>query len=195
MSYVLAVPELLSSVATELAGIGSTLTAANAAAALPTTTILAAAQDEVSSAIASVFAGHAHEYQALNTEAEAFHQQFVRLLTSGAGAYAAAEMANVSPLEQALDLINAPTRTLMGRPLIGNGADGLAGTGQDGGAGGLLYGNGGRGGSGAAGQAGGHGGSAGLIGNGGAGGQGGAAIDAAKPAPAGGRGRQRGADR
>ncbi|MDP7723304.1 PE family protein [Mycobacterium sp. TY814] len=188
MSYLLAVPELLSSAVTELAGIGSTLTAANAAAALPTSAIVAAAEDEVSAAIAALFGGHAREYQALNAQVEAFHQQFVRLLTAGAGSYAAAEVANVDPLEQALNLINAPARTLTGRPLIGNGADGVAGTGQNGGAGGLLYGNGGRGGSGATGQAGGNGGSAGLIGNGAAGGQGGAGIDATRPAPAGGRG-------
>ncbi|MBX9639003.1 MAG: PE family protein, partial [Mycobacteriaceae bacterium] len=138
MSYLLAVPEMLSSSATELAGIGSTLTAANAAAALPTTTIVAAAQDEVSAVIAALFAGHAREYQALSTQGEAFHQQFVRLLTAGAGTYAAAEVANADPVEQALNLINAPSRTLTGRPLIGNGADGLAGTGRDGGNGGLL---------------------------------------------------------
>ena len=57
--------------------------------------------------------------------------------------------------------------------LIGNGWDGLPGTGQNGGSGGLLYGNGGDGGSGGVlGQAGGDGGAAGLIGNGGAGGAG-----------------------
>ncbi|MBX9978699.1 MAG: PE family protein, partial [Mycobacterium gordonae] len=182
MSYVVAIPEMVSAAASELAGIGSTLAAAHTAAASPTTTILAAAGDEVSAAIAALFAGHAREYQALNTQVEAFHQEFVRLLTSGAGSYAAAELANVNPLEQALNLINAPTRTLVGRPLIGNGADGAAGSGADGGAGGLLYGNGGKGGSGAAGQTGGNGGSAGLIGNGGAGGQGGAGVDATRPA-------------
>ncbi len=188
MSYLVAVPESLSSAATEVAGIGSTLTAANVAAALPTTTIVAAAEDEVSLGIATLFAGYAREYQGLSAQVEAFHLQFVRLLTSGAGAYAAAELANINPLERALDLINQPTRTLLGRPLIGNGGDGRPGTGQDGGPGGLLYGNGGNGASGAPGQTGGNGGSAGLIGNGGAGGQGGAGVDAARPAPAGGRG-------
>ncbi|MBI2699010.1 MAG: PE family protein, partial [Mycobacterium sp.] len=42
------------------------------------------------------------------------------------------------------DAINAPTQTLLGRALIGNGADGTA-TNPDGGAGGLLYGTGGNG--------------------------------------------------
>ncbi|BCI92172.1 hypothetical protein NIIDMKKI_73780 [Mycobacterium kansasii] len=73
----------------------------------------------------------------------------------------------------------------MGRPLIGNGTNGLPNTGQDGGPGGLLYGNGGNGGSGGPGQLGGNGGSAGLIGNGGAGGAGGPGTPprwSAKPA-------------
>jgi hypothetical protein len=39
-----------------LAGIGSAVSAANAAAALPTTGLAAAAEDEVSAAIAALFA-------------------------------------------------------------------------------------------------------------------------------------------
>jgi PPE-repeat protein len=72
-----------------------------------------------------------------------------------------------------LGVVNAPTEFLVGRPLIGNGTHGAAGTGQAGGPGGILVGNGGNGGSGAAGQAGGPGGPAGLVGNGGGGGTGG----------------------
>ncbi|MDT5140324.1 MAG: hypothetical protein QOD58_4586 [Mycobacterium sp.] len=189
MSYLVAVPEFLSAAARDLTGIGSALGAANAAASLPTTAIVAAAQDEVSAALAGLFAGHAREYQALSAQVEAFHQQFVQLLTSGAGAYAAAEVGNVNPMQQAaLDLINAPTRAVLGRPLIGNGADGLASTGQNGGSGGLLYGDGGKGGSGAQGQTGGNGGSAGLIGDGGAGGQGGAGVGTGAAGGSGGNG-------
>ncbi|GAB7143321.1 PE family protein [Mycobacterium riyadhense] len=174
MAYLVAVPELLSSAARDLFGIGAALGAANAAAAVPTTEILAAAEDEVSAAVASLFAGNARQYQALSAQVDALHQQFVESLAASSGFYAAAELDNANPLQQAaLNLINAPTRTLLGRPLIGNGADGTPGTGEDGRPGGLLYGNGGNGASGAAGQAGGDGGSAGLIGNGGAGGQGG----------------------
>lgn len=189
MSYLVAVPELLSSAASDLAGIGSALATARAAAALPITRILPAAGDEISAAAASFFAGNGQQYQALSAEVEAFHEQFVKALTGGAGSYAAAEVTNANPLSQAvLDMINAPSRTLLGRPMIANGADALPGTGADGGAAGWLYGNGGKGGSGAAGQPGGNGGSAGLIGNGGAGGQGGAGVEGAKVAPAGGRG-------
>ncbi|WP_414467374.1 PE family protein, partial [Mycobacterium asiaticum] len=193
VSYLMTVPDLLSSAATQLEGIGSALQAAGTMASAPTTAIAAAAHDEISVALAALFAGQAREYQALSGRMQAFHQQFAQLVAAGAGRYAEAEAANVNPLQQAaLDLINAPTRSLLGRPLIGDGADGAAGTGQNGGAGGLLYGNGGRGGSGAAGRAGGSGGSAGLIGNGGAGGEGGAGA-AAAPAPAGGRGGNGGA--
>ncbi|WP_436405594.1 beta-1,3-glucanase family protein [Mycobacterium gordonae] len=51
-------------------------------------------------------------------------------------------------------MINAPFNALLGRPLIGKGRNGAAGTGQAGGPGGLLWGDGGDGGSGAAGQTG-----------------------------------------
>ncbi|WP_343286442.1 PGRS repeat-containing protein, partial [Mycobacterium tuberculosis] len=82
--------------------------------------------------------------------------------------YAVAEAASATPLQNVLDAINAPVQSLTGRPLIGDGANGIDGTGQAGGNGGWLWGNGGNGGSGAPGQAGGAGGAAGLIGNGGA---------------------------
>lgn len=186
MSYVVTAPELLSAAATQLGRVGLALAVANAAAALPTAGIPAAANDEVSTTVAALFAEHGREYQLLSAQVGAFHTRFVELLGSGAGAYATAETNNAAAL--ALDLVNVPTRTLLGRPLVGTGTDGLPGTGQDGGAGGLLYGDGGDGGSGAAGHAGGRGGSAGLIGRGGAGGQGGAAVDAMAAAPAGGRG-------
>ncbi|KEY11337.1 hypothetical protein IB73_09900, partial [Mycobacterium tuberculosis variant bovis] len=173
MSFVVTIPEALAAVATDLAGIGSTIGTANAAAAVPTTTVLAAAADEVSAAMAALFSGHAQAYQALSAQAALFHEQFVRALTAGAGSYAAAEAASAAPLEGVLDVINAPALALLGRPLIGNGANGAPGTGANGGDGGILIGNGGAGGSGAAGMPGGNGGAAGLFGNGGAGGAGG----------------------
>ncbi|WP_373198695.1 PE family protein, partial [Mycobacterium marinum] len=172
MSFVVVVPEMLSMAATDLASVGSAVSAANTAAAAPTTSVLAAAGDEVSAAVAALFSDHAHNYQTLGRQAAAFHDQFVAALSAGGGGYGAAEAANVQ--QSLLNLINGPTQALLGRPLIGNGADGTA-PGQAGGAGGLLYGNGGNGAPGAnPGVAGGAGGAAGLIGNGGAGGTGGA---------------------
>jgi hypothetical protein len=79
-----------------------------------------------------------------------------------------------SSIGQALDpIINAPTDALSGRDLIGNGAPGTA-TAPNGGAGGLLFGDGGPGYTQTSGPSatGGNGGNAGLIGNGGAGGGG-----------------------
>jgi hypothetical protein len=55
MSFVVAVPDALGTTATDLAGIGATLSAANASTATQTTAVLAAAEDEVSAAIASLF--------------------------------------------------------------------------------------------------------------------------------------------
>ncbi|WP_231999066.1 PecA family PE domain-processing aspartic protease [Mycobacterium sp. 1081908.1] len=168
-----------------MASIGSTVSAAQAAAAAPTTGVLAAAGDEVSTAIAAMFSQYASAYQALSAQAGAFHAQFVQALNAGAGGYAATEAANATPLEtlqqDLLAVINAPTDTLLGRPLIGNGANGITtaqGVGTPGGPGGILVGNGGNGGnSTATGAPGGAGGPAGLLlGNGGTGGTGGPAA-------------------
>ncbi len=52
MSFVFAVPELVTDAATSLRSLRSTINAAHAAAA-PTTAMLAAAEDEVSAAIAN----------------------------------------------------------------------------------------------------------------------------------------------
>ncbi|WP_191499176.1 PE domain-containing protein [Mycobacterium simulans] len=177
MSYLVAAPDLLITAAVDAAAIGSSMRAANLAALAPTSTLMTAAADEVSAAIASLFSGYGQEYQAISARAAALHEQFVQALSNASGAYAAAEAANATPLQPLVDnilgVINAPTNFLLGRPLIGNGTNGIPGTGQAGGDGGILWGNGGTGGSGGFGQSGGRGGNAGLIGNGGVGGAGG----------------------
>lgn len=171
MSSLVVAPDWVTSAAANLEQIGSALNAANAAAALPTTGVAAAAADEVSTAIAALFGGFGQEYQALNTALSVFQQQFVALLGSSAGSYASAEATAASALDPVFDVINGPTQLLLGRPLIGDGAPGTAAS-PNGGAGGLLYGNGGNGYSQTLTGAGGAGGSAGLIGNGGSGGSG-----------------------
>src|SRR6201984_3383039 len=151
MSYLVAAPEFLASAATDLSNIGSTLSAANSAAATQTTGVLAAAEDEVSAAIAALFSAHGQGYQALGAQVAAFHDQFVQTLTAGAGSYASAEAANVAAFtanpaqtigQDLTNLINAPFLALTGRALIGNGANGAPGSGAPGGAGGWLIGNG-----------------------------------------------------
>ncbi|QUR68330.1 glycoside hydrolase family 64 protein [Mycobacterium spongiae] len=180
MSVVSVAPEMMTTAASDLVRIGSSVNTANATARASTTQLLAAAEDEVSAAIAAFWGEHGRAYQAISTQAATFHQQFVQALNAGARSYAAAEAANASPLQtleqHVLGVINAPTNALLGRPLIGNGTDGAPGTGQPGGPGGILWGNGGNGGSGAAGQTGGAGGPAGLFGNGGTGGAGGTGV-------------------
>ncbi len=177
MAFLIAAPALVAAAVSELAGIGSTLDEANAVALMGTTALMPAAGDEVSAAIASLFSSYAKAYQSLGARAATFHRQFGQALNGAGNSYVATEAANASPLQSleqdALGLINAPTNALLGRPLIGNGADGAPETGQNGGPGGLLVGDGGRGGSGAAGLPGGRGGDAGLFGNGGQGGAGG----------------------
>ena len=64
MSFVITVPAALAAAAADVAGIGSSLGEANSAAAAPTTGLLAAAEDEVSAAVTSLFSGYAHEFQA-----------------------------------------------------------------------------------------------------------------------------------
>jgi PE family len=172
-SFAIAAPEFVSAAATDLAKIGSTLGAANAAAVAPTTRVLAAGADEVSAGIAALFGAHAEAYQALSAQAEVFHTQFVQLMNAGASSYAAMEAIKVQ--QTLLNVINAPTEALVGRGLIGNGADG--GPGQNGEAGGLLIGNGGKGGTSTTARAGGYNGRAGgnggwVSGNGGHGGNG-----------------------
>ena len=135
MSFVLAVPEMVSTAASSLSDIGSTITTATASAAIPTTGVVAAAGDEVSVGVAALFSAHAQEYQALSARAAAFHAQFVQSLGAGAASYVATEAANASPLQtlgqELLGAVNAPTELLLGRPLIGNGANGAPGTGDD----------------------------------------------------------------
>ncbi|OBA71880.1 hypothetical protein A5641_09970 [Mycobacterium sp. 1554424.7] len=120
----MATPGALGAAAENLIGIGSAITNANAAAAASTTRVLPAAADEVSAAIARLFGTYAQDFQALSARTAIFHDEFVRALDAGAGAYAAAEAANASPLQtledDILGVINAPTNALLGRPLVGN---------------------------------------------------------------------------
>lgn len=193
MSFLSVLPAVLGTAATDLAGVGAAVEAANRAAAAQTTAVLAAAQDEVSVAIASLFGMHGQAYQSLSGQAAAFNNAFVQLLNGGAGSYAAAETAAAQPFQSLIDVINAQFVAQTGRPLIGNGTNGAPGTGQAGTPGGWLLGNGGAGGSGAPSAAvdggkGGAGGAAGLFGSGGAGGTGGSTSASGKAGGAGGAG-------
>ncbi len=99
MSFLTAVPQPIADAATNLADIGSTISQANTAASAATTGVVPAGADEVSHAIATLFAGHGQAYQALSSQAALFHEHFVRLLNAGAVSYAGAEAANTVPLQ------------------------------------------------------------------------------------------------
>ncbi|WP_269466853.1 PE family protein [Mycobacterium kansasii] len=168
MSFVTIMPQALENAATNLAGIGSVFSEATAAAAIPTTGPLPAGADAISADIAALLTSHGQTWQAFSRDYEWLHQRFVDLLNGSAGKYWATEIENAA--QNALKTANTDSEWLVGRRMIGNGANGAAGTGQNGGAGGWLIGNGG---SGAAGQNGENGGAAGFFGHGGNGGAGG----------------------
>ena len=99
MSSVIATPDLIAAAATDLAAIGSTVSAAHMTAAAPTVAVIPAAADEVSAGIAHVFSVYAQDYQGLAGQAAAFHEQFVQHLTASAGSYASTEAANAAVLQ------------------------------------------------------------------------------------------------
>ncbi|ORA10681.1 hypothetical protein BST12_26545, partial [Mycobacterium angelicum] len=200
MAYVHVMPQALATAATDLASIGSVLSDATAAVAIPTVDIPAPAADDVSAAVTSLFSEYGQSWQAVSKETGWLHHQFIAALNGGGFKYMATELSSAkqqlasaehwleNPGQNTLKAANAESLSLFGRPVIGNGANGAPGTGQNGGDGGWLWGNGGAGGSGAPGQHGGNGGSAGLLGNGGAGGAGGSSTLAGGPGGSGGRG-------
>ncbi|MGO9506495.1 MAG: PE family protein [Mycobacterium sp.] len=126
MSFLNAVPQAVLAAAADLAGIGSVISDANAAAAAPTTGALAPGADGVSATIAALFDSHAQTYQVISAQAAAFHNQFVQMLTAGANSYAAAEAANALPLvaqqgaqavQQAVPAaVSAPVQSLLAQP-------------------------------------------------------------------------------
>ena len=119
MSFLIATPEIVSAAATDLAALGSMLSAANAAAATATTGVLPAPLDEVSAAIAAVFGAHGQTYQALGAQALTFQEQFVQNLTASAGSSANAEANIVQALPRAAPPLNTGTLNL-GLGNIGN---------------------------------------------------------------------------
>jgi hypothetical protein len=124
MSFVNAVPQALTAAAGDLAGIGSALAAANAAAEAPTAGIEAIAADAVSAALVAVFSAHGLGYQSLGAELAELHEQIVQALRSGGASYAAAEAENLSLVRDALGAAEAPAQSPLGHPLLGPGDSG-----------------------------------------------------------------------
>jgi hypothetical protein len=127
MSFVIAAPDFMAAVATDLENIRSTISAANSAAAGSTTALLPTAEDEVSAAIAALFGAHGKAFQALSAQAAAFHQEFVNLVGASAGAYLSTDLANAQ--QNLLNAVNAPIQGLLGQAAGGSGAVGAAASG------------------------------------------------------------------
>jgi hypothetical protein len=68
MTYVFTQPQGIARAAASVAEIGSAVREANAAAAGSTTSVVAAAQDEVSAAISALFGSYGQEYRALTAQ-------------------------------------------------------------------------------------------------------------------------------
>ena len=98
MTSLITQPQLLATAAEDASAIGSAITQAEAAAAGPTTGLVAAAEDEVSAITAQVFGGYGQEYQALLHQAAAFHDQFVARLAAAGNTYRQTEAEIASTL-------------------------------------------------------------------------------------------------
>ncbi len=124
MSYSVSNPQMLASAAADAENIGSTITAASANAAGPTTDLLVAAQDEVSVAVAKLFGVYGQEYQGFLARAMAFHNQFTQALAAASSAYTQAEAANTALLSGVSNALNTPVQTLLGQTAIPGGTSG-----------------------------------------------------------------------
>lgn len=102
MSFVVAALDMIETASADAAQVGAAVGAGNLAAAIPTTGLAAAAADEVSVAIASLFGTHANDYRAAAAQAAVYHQEFVRNLGAAAASYGGAEAAILAQLEATL---------------------------------------------------------------------------------------------
>lgn len=66
------------------------------------TRVLAAAEDEVSAAVAALISAHGRRHHSLNNQAAAFHGQFAQNLNVGAGSCASAETTADAPTHGAV---------------------------------------------------------------------------------------------
>ena len=125
-SYLIAAPEVIANVSSDLSGIGEAIKEATSAASSSTTSIAAPAADEVSAAITKLFGSYGAEFQALSAQGAQFHSAFTQLLSSGGSAYAAAETNSSGVLQSIVQAaqpfgIFSPVELLTGRSMFVNG--------------------------------------------------------------------------
>ncbi len=114
-------PEALAATAADVERIGGAIDAASAAAAGPISGLPAAAEDEVSAAVAKLFGLYGQEYRALVGQAAAFHGEFAQALATAGNAYAQAEAGNAALVSGASNALNASVQALIGQTLTGSG--------------------------------------------------------------------------
>jgi hypothetical protein len=117
MTDVITRPHIITAVAADIEEIGSAISAANAAAAGPTSALLApAAADEISAVVTKLFGAYGSAYQAVVTQATRFHNGFARALAAAGNAYANAESANAAALAatSAVTPINSDLTLVLG---------------------------------------------------------------------------------
>jgi hypothetical protein len=110
-------PQLIKTAARNVAEIRSAIGAAKAEDAGPTTRVMVAAADEVSAVTAKLFGSYAQDYQAVLSQATAFHEEFAAALASAGNAYATAEDANASGIASAVQSLlggDSATPALLG---------------------------------------------------------------------------------
>jgi len=110
MTSLITQPQLLTTAAADAQQINSAISQARAAAAGPTTSVVAAAEDEISAITAQLFGAYGQQYQTLLQQASVFHDSFVATLSSAANAYAGAEAA----ASNLLGTVEADAQALVG---------------------------------------------------------------------------------
>jgi hypothetical protein len=99
MEYLVTAPDIVATTAADVGKIRSAITDATANASASTTGLVAAAEDEVSAAIAKLFGGYGQQYQAVLSKATAFHDEFAHALAAAGNAYSQAEAGAAALLE------------------------------------------------------------------------------------------------
>jgi hypothetical protein len=124
MSFLFAAPDALAAAASDLAGIGSTLSTANGAASAVTAAVAAPAADGVSAQVAAFLSQHGLGYQQVSEQIAKVHEEFVQTLSAGANAYTAVEANTAQTLASA---VSAPIASLLGGGAAGSGIAGAVG--------------------------------------------------------------------
>jgi hypothetical protein len=106
MTFVTIQPQMAAAAA-DVAGIGSAIDGATAAAVGRTTGVVAAGVDEVSAATATLFNAYAQEFQTVLKQGTAFQDEFAQALSAAWNAYSQAEAANAAAI---LSALNAPVQ-------------------------------------------------------------------------------------